>query len=139
MKRTSQGLIPVVITSVAVFLLFAFLIAVFEVPNRSGLDSSAVRSSFYPVTQFFTHNNEALVWSGVLLCFLLPILMKVLIHRGHLKWNLSSEVHPVHSGPRMPAVSPEVKASRVAAYLRSRARREKRATEHSVVPRHRAS
>lgn len=97
MKKALRDMCLFAVATAGLLFLLAIFTVAFQIPNKAGLDQSSVTNL---LSLAFTHIKNNIVsflrW-GLILFFAFPIVVKTILHKRHLRWNLNSEVPPVHT------------------------------------------
>jgi hypothetical protein len=99
MKKALRDLGLFAVATAGLLFLFAIITVAFQIPNKIGLDHSSISNL---ISLAFAHIKDNIVsflrW-GLILFLAFPIVMKTLLHKRHLRWNMNSDVPPVHTAP----------------------------------------
>jgi hypothetical protein len=105
MKKALRDACLFAVATAGLLFLLAVITVAFQLPNKVGLDHSSVTSLLSLAFVHIKTNIVSFLRWGLILFFAFPILLKVVLHKRHLRWNVNSDVPPIHTSHYEPGVS----------------------------------
>ena len=100
MKKALRDLCLFAVATAGLLFLLAIITVAFQLPNKVGLDHSSISNLMSLAFAHIKNNIVSFLRWGLILFFAFPIVMKTMLHKRHLRWNLNSDVPPVHTAQR---------------------------------------
>lgn len=106
MRRALRDACLFAVATAGLLFLLAVVTVAFQLPNNAGINQSSVSNLLSLAFVHIKANIVSFLRWGLILFFAFPILLKMFLHKRHLRWNLNSDVPPVHTASRYePGVS----------------------------------
>lgn len=100
MKKALRDVCLFAVATAGLLFLLAVITVAFQLPNKAGIDHSSLANLSSLAFAHIKNNIVSFLRWGLILFFAFPIVLKIVLHKRHLRWNLNSDVPPIHTAPR---------------------------------------